>query len=59
VKPVKYFFVNDSQDKRHIVVARDQEEAESFVTTSGIIISDIYELIPETFNIPGFLISDE
>jgi hypothetical protein len=50
---MKYFFASDKKGKRHIIVANDLLEAKSFGE-----FNDIYELKEDTFNNPGFLISD-
>jgi hypothetical protein len=51
---MKYFFVMDKKKKRHVIIASDEKEAKSFVKN----LNYIYELKEDTFNSPGFLISD-
>lgn len=57
--PMKYFFLNDSKGKRHIIVANSQESAVEIAQKSGLSIEDAYELLSDTFTTPGFLISDK
>lgn len=56
---MKYYFVKDIQDKRHIVVAKDEENLSEVLINAGVCVSDSYELKKDTFNDSGFLISDK
>jgi hypothetical protein len=55
---MKYFFVVDENEKRHILVAKNVDEAIS-IAANSVIATDCYELLPDTFQQPGFLISDK
>lgn len=69
---MKYFFVTDTQGKRHIIVAESAERATVIAENGGLDIvnlykllpytldiMNLYELLPDTFDSPGFLISDK
>ena len=56
---MKLFFLVDSKGKRHIIVANDQSEAVTIATNAEVSIRDIYEIKPDTYDKPGFLISDK
>lgn len=55
---MRYFMVIDINKKRHIVVAHDINDAKR-IASASIQESECYELKPDTFNNPGFLISDK
>ena len=56
---MKYFFVLDKSDKRHIVVAENIDKAVEVIEKAGIKLADIYELKKDTFKEQGILISDK
>ncbi|WP_213996164.1 MULTISPECIES: hypothetical protein [Tepidanaerobacter] len=55
---MKYFFMVDSKDNGHLLVAADKQEATNIIENAGLEIADLYELEPDTFKQPGFLISE-
>jgi len=56
---MKYYFVSDSNGKRHIVIAINEHDAKKVLENANLKIDDFYELTSDTFNQPGFLISDK
>lgn len=55
---MKYFFILDKGNKRHIVVAKNIVDALTVVEKAGIELADIYELKEDTFKEHGVLISE-
>ena len=56
---MKYFFAQEPNGKRHIVVANEIEDVATIFTNANLILEDVYELTPDVFDAPGFLISDK
>lgn len=56
---MNYYFVNDSKNKRHIIVAENEENLKEILRNSNVVSDNSYELEPDTFNEVGFLISDK
>lgn len=56
---MKYYFVNDSNEKRHIVVANSTIELAEVLKKAEIVVANSYELKEDTFDTIGFLISDK
>jgi len=56
---MKYFFINDTKNKRHIVVANELSDVERIAKDSKIKVDNFYELEPDTFKDEGFLFSDK
>lgn len=55
---MKYYFATDTASKRHIIVAEDLSAAKA-IASDSIVVENIYELLPDAFETPGFLISDK
>lgn len=55
---MKYYFVKDTQDRRHIVVAKNNDDVERILKDAEIVSEYYYELREDTFDTIGFLISD-
>jgi hypothetical protein len=56
---MKYYFVLDSLNKRHIIVAENEENLMSIVIDDKMTVVEFYELTPDKFTTSGFLISDK
>ena len=56
---MKFYLAVDNSNRRHVVVAPDQETATQVMDKAGLGINYIYELTPTTFSEAGFLISDK
>ncbi|WP_315066525.1 hypothetical protein [uncultured Clostridium sp.] len=56
---MKYYFVNDINGKRHIVVANSTDELSYVLKKAKVVPSTYYELEENTFDTAGFLISDK
>lgn len=56
---MKYFFALDTKQKRHIIVAEDSERADIVIKSAGMEREELYQLMEDTFDIEGFLISDK
>ena len=56
---MKYFFVLDTNHKRHIVIAKELSDVEVITKDSNLKIDYAYELVADTFTSQGFLISDK
>jgi len=55
---MNYYFATDNKSKRHILVASSLEEAKT-IASNSITVENIYELLPDTFDTEGFLVSDK
>lgn len=56
---MKYFFVLDDEEKRHIIVAKNVDNAVSLCTDNNIVADEIYELTEDIYHDEGFLLSDQ
>lgn len=56
---MKYYFVKDTKDKRHIVIAKDEEDLKKVLENANVASACFYELKENTFDNSGFLISDK
>lgn len=56
---MKYYFVNDNKNKRHIMVAKNIESLKQILQNSKMKDYTYYELIEDSFKDEGFLISDK
>jgi len=54
---MKYYFVIEG-NKRHVVVAENEESLQKFLKGPGMKVDSFYELGEATFKDEGFLISD-
>ena len=54
---MKYYFVIEG-NKRHIVVAENEESLQKFLKGPNMKVDSYYELVPDTFETEGFLIND-
>ena len=55
---MRYYFVNDNKDKRHIIVAENEESLKRILEGPKMKVDSYYELVPDAFKDEGFLISD-
>jgi len=58
-REAKYFFAMEVNGNRHIIVAEDIAEANDVMESAGLKKEVLYELLPNTFSVSGFLISDK
>jgi hypothetical protein len=56
---MKYYFVNDINNKRHIVIANSATELAEVLKKAEVVAVKSYELKEDTFDTIGFLISDK
>ncbi|MCR3759162.1 hypothetical protein KYB31_09185 [Clostridium felsineum] len=55
---IKYYFVKATTGKRHIVIAKNEEDLKNVLEKAKVETDCSYELEEDTFNNSGFLISD-
>lgn len=53
---MKYFFAQDLKNRSYLIAAHDEEEAMK-LAASNQIDGCLYELTPDRFDVPGFLIA--
>lgn len=55
---MRYYFVNDNKNKRHIIVAKNIESLTQILHNSKMKDCTYYELVENSFKDEGFLVSD-
>jgi hypothetical protein len=55
--PGKHFFLADTKNSLHIIIAKSEESARSIAANSKLEIQYVYELTADTFRDEGFLMT--